>query len=135
MMQRCFSQRKPSSSLTTHFYVAGDVDPEYNVANTHPPASSNSSGRRTLLSFQMSADRLEPIAVSCFLQNSVLMSHRTFGPINMQQADVIVDTTGQLFIRNSRLSFSDCLSYPVEFENKDYNTTVQTFTAFIERQC
>uniref|UniRef100_A0A5K3F577 Uncharacterized protein n=1 Tax=Mesocestoides corti TaxID=53468 RepID=A0A5K3F577_MESCO len=133
MMQRCLSQRKRCSSLTTRFHVAGDVDPEYNVTITYPTTTPKSH-RSTLFSFHLSADKLELIAIPCFIQNGVLMSHRTFGPISFSevvlQADVIVDARGQLDIRNSRLSFSDSMSYPVEFEKGDYNTVVQMFTAF-----
>uniref|UniRef100_A0A5K3F249 BPI2 domain-containing protein n=1 Tax=Mesocestoides corti TaxID=53468 RepID=A0A5K3F249_MESCO len=138
MMQRCLSQRKRCSSLTTHFHVAGDADPEYNVTITYPTTTPESQ-RSVLFSFQLSTDQLVLNAIPCFIQNHVLMSHRTFGPINFSevvlQADVIVDARGQLGIRNSRLSFSDSMSYPVRYENGDYNTIVRQIMVFIEEQC
>uniref|UniRef100_A0A5K3G5L3 Uncharacterized protein n=1 Tax=Mesocestoides corti TaxID=53468 RepID=A0A5K3G5L3_MESCO len=138
-MRRCFSQRKPCSSLTTHFYVAGDADPEYNVTIAYPAASSKSGGRRTLFSFELSAERLELSATPCVHDKGVLQAGNTYGPITILhvvlQADFIVETRDRRRIKNSRLSFGDSISYPVAFENSDYSTVVQKLTAFIDEQC
>uniref|UniRef100_A0A5K3F2L5 RWD domain-containing protein n=1 Tax=Mesocestoides corti TaxID=53468 RepID=A0A5K3F2L5_MESCO len=137
LIQKCFSERKRCSSLTTHFYVAGDMDPEYYVTVTYPQAASKS--RETLLSFQLSTDTLELSAIPCVFPRGALQAGSTYGPITISkvvlQADVIFDTGDRRRIRNSRLTFDDSISYPVEIENSDYNTVVQKLTTFIDEQC
>uniref|UniRef100_A0A5K3FP16 Cadherin domain-containing protein n=1 Tax=Mesocestoides corti TaxID=53468 RepID=A0A5K3FP16_MESCO len=136
MMESCLSKR-PCTSRTTQFYVAGDADPQYNITITYLQPASRSSN--ILYSFRLSADVLDLNATTCVEHRRIITALRTHGPMHLSdvllQADVIVDTRNRLRFDKNQIGFSNRLSGRVNLDNNNYQLLVQHLTTFIAENC
>uniref|UniRef100_A0A5K3F2K5 Peptidase A1 domain-containing protein n=1 Tax=Mesocestoides corti TaxID=53468 RepID=A0A5K3F2K5_MESCO len=136
MMESCLSKR-PCTSRTTQFYVVGNRNRQYNTTIAYP--QSTPSNRNVLFFFRLSAAVLDLNVTTCIERQGIFQTHRTFGPIGFSrvvlEAGVVVDTRGRLRFRKNLLAFGDSLAYPVNIDNRDYQSLVQMFAAFIDEKC